>query len=93
MFSAVCEARSLVQIKVSFVLILFDRFPMFLLRPGLGLKKHDGLSLFERELLQRNTLIKMKIPTMTLFWRFKACVMCEIFSESLYIFKVSQGRK
>ena len=78
LFSAVCEAFSLIQVKVSFVFILFDRtdFPCFVLRPGLWVKKHDGLSLSEGELLQWNTLIKMNILTVTLFWQFKACVLC-----------------
>ena len=56
---------------------------MFVLCPGLCVKKRDGLSLFERELLQLNTSIKMKILTVTLFWQFKACVKCKIFFKSL----------
>ena len=37
---------------------------MFVLHLGLWVKKHDDLSLFERELLQWNTVIKVKIATM-----------------------------
>ena len=66
---------------------------MCVLHPGLWVKKHDGLSLCEGELLQWNTLIKIKIVTVTLFWQFKACVLCQFFLKSLYIFKISQGRK
>ena len=57
------------------------------------MKKRNDLSLFERELLQRKSLTKMKIQMVTLFWQFKACVMCEISLKSLYLFKDSQGRK
>ena len=35
----------------------------------------------------------MNILTLTLFWQFKACVLCQFFLKSLCIFKVSQGRK
>ena len=70
-----------------------NRFPMCVLHPGLWVKKHDDLSLCEGELLQWNRLIKIKILTVTLFWQFKACVLCQFFLKSLYIFKVSQGRK
>ena len=58
-------------------------FPMFVV--------HSGLWMIEEA--QRLPVIKMKILTVTLFWLFKACVMCKIFLKSLYIFKVSQGRK
>ena len=96
LFSAVCEAFSLVQVKVSFVFILFDDtdFPcLFSTLVNLCVKKHHCLSLSEGELLQWNTLIKMKILMMTLFWQFEACVLCQFFLKSLYIFKISQGRK
>ena len=92
LYTAFCEAFSL-ESQFCIHIAQQNGFPMFVLRPGLWVKKRDCLSLFERQLLQWNTLIKMKIPTVTIFWQFKACVMCEIFLKSLYIFKVSQGRK
>lgn len=65
---------------------------MFEPRPGLWVKKRNDLSLFERELLQRNSLIKMKIPMVTLFWQFKAWVICEICLKSLYFQSFSRKK-
>ena len=58
--------------SIKFKLVLYSHiawpngFPMFVLHLGLWVKKHNNyLSLFERELLQWNMVIKMKIPTAT----------------------------
>ena len=39
----------------------------------------------------KHMLMKIKIPTVTLFWQFKACVMCEIFLKSRHTIMFFQG--
>lgn len=66
---------------------------MFELRPGLWVKRRNDLSLFERELLQRNMSIKMKILMVTLLiGQFKACVICKVFLKSLYFQSFSRKK-
>ena len=63
----------------------------------LWVKKCHGLRFVWNKgiVVMKHMLIKMKIPTVTLFWQFKACVMCEIFLKSRHtcFFKASQRRK
>ena len=95
LFSVICEVFSLVQVKVSFVFILFDRtdFPCLCSALVCDWRSMTVCLRLKGNCCNEIMLIKMKILTVTLFWQFKVCVLFQFFLKSLYIFKVSQGRK